>query len=457
MNTTIVEEEEEFNQLLSIEDKLVVVYIGKEFLLNEFCLNLSELYVYCHFGFINENLNLNCVKKYVTETPCVILFYKQEKIMLIHNPSKNEIKNEISKFYNRKYKLENKKRFWIYNPPSLKSPPRIRRHTAVSKGDSIFIFGGISGTENTMSSKFHNNIHQYNCVTEEWSIVEEENKKIHGRCGHTAVVYEHFMYVYGGSFGIGNSKGYLRDFNRFNFVSKNWENLNDLTLDNNNPPHLSYHQCCLYDHKLIIYGGALNGSQGLSPNIIYIYDLKKLNWKKLKTTGFPDSILEVVSHSCVVFENHLYLLELSKHFFKLNLITFEWKIIGELPEEIVGYHSRGCVVFKNKLYVYGGMNPHLRLTSDKFYEFDFNSESWAKVVTYGDGPKCRSKHSMVINFRNELVFFGGCDANISNISYFNDLYFLKFGIDDCLDLMLSKLKNSTFADVEFVFLEKKIG
>jgi len=58
---------------------------------------------------------------------------------------------------------------------------------------------------------------------------------------------------------------------------------------------------------------------------------------------------------------------------------------------------------------------------------------------------------MTMNFKNELIFFGGCDANMTSINFYNDLYFFNFGIDDCLDILFSKLNDQKFCDLEFKF------
>jgi N-acetylneuraminic acid mutarotase len=359
---------------------------------------------------------------------------------------KIQIKKEIYEYYSQLNK-EHQKRFWIYFPPTLNSPPLVRRHTAVLNGDSIYVFGGVSGPENSQNTRFHNNIYRLNGLTNEWSIVKETNK-IKGRCGHAAVNYEHYMYIFGGSYSHGESKTYMRDFSRFDFYTNTWEVLNERIPDQNTPPPLAFHQMCLYDHKLILCGGALNSRSGIATDLIFIFDLKKMIWKRVNTRGMSHNIHEMVSHNCVIYKNNLYLIELSKYLHKLNLKTFQWSVVCELPEEIIGFHSRTSINYEDKLYVYGGIHKFKGFISDSFHEFDFGSETWKKVKTYGYGPLKRSKQTMNLNYKNELVFFGGFSVNEDFIMRdFNDTYVFKFGIDHILNI------NRNFEDVEIKFLK----
>jgi hypothetical protein len=89
------------------------------------------------------------------------------------------------------------------------------------------------------------------------------------RTGHTAVVYNDSMFVYGGKDGENNKLG---DIWSYNFQTKTWE---EITCEDSPLPR-SGHSSQIYKDYMIVYGGIFDICKEL--NDMHIFDLQKNRW-----------------------------------------------------------------------------------------------------------------------------------------------------------------------------------
>jgi len=96
------------------------------------------------------------------------------------------------------------------NTWSVQSPPpmRIRGHTAVVHGDSMYIFGGRDASKS-------NDTYQFNFISKVWNLIECDGVFPSPRHFHSAVIYKESMYVFGGF-----SSQNLNDIHRFCFEKR---------------------------------------------------------------------------------------------------------------------------------------------------------------------------------------------------------------------------------------------
>lgn len=236
---------------------------------------------------------------------------------------------------------------------SLKSKcPQLTEHSAVSYGNSIFLFGGSSGNSSP-EHEYGNTIHQYNIEKRTLTEVAcKGNVKPPPRSAHSAVVYKDTMYIFGGW----NGRLSCNDLYCFNFEKRKWKLV---TTTGSAPSIRRAHGAVVHSHYMYIFGG---------------YDIR-----------YPAS-----------FYNQLY---------RLNLETHEWQEVeckGNIPS---GRSRLGMVRHKDKIYVLGGWDRKEYFAD--FYEFSINTRTWKEISSnLGSLVKGIGQHSLVV-YMNWLLVFGG--------------------------------------------------
>ena len=103
------------------------------------------------------------------------------------------------------------------NDPSHQ-PPECDEHTAVVYEDFMYVFGGFVNGDRS------NEVYKFNFKSAEWSHVDGGAHKPEERAGHSAVVVElegvSFMYIFGGK---NNNDQMLNDMWRLNLSNEQWE------------------------------------------------------------------------------------------------------------------------------------------------------------------------------------------------------------------------------------------
>ncbi|KAM4626186.1 kelch domain-containing protein 1-like isoform 1-T2 [Discoglossus pictus] len=240
--------------------------------------------------------------------------------------------------------------FWKYNiacneweqlPCSRDGPETLEGHSMVAHKDVLYIFGGMidsgSNEENTP-------LWLYDIDTGTWSeskAVEGKEARPTNRKGHSAVVYQDDMYIYGGYFDI---KGAVEEFWVYSFGTEKWSALSPSTRGTGPGPR--------HGHSSVTYGSAMYLFGGLKlmaeQNDFWRFDLRRHNWSSIKTSSGPPKL---VGHASVIHQNCL------------------WIIGGGLP--------------------YRSPNSNL-------WRFHFHSRSWKKMSKgKDDGESAKMYHSAI--------------------------------------------------------------
>jgi N-acetylneuraminic acid mutarotase len=175
----------------------------------------------------------------------------------------------------------------------------------------IIINGGDTVTENYYSN--NTCIFDYNEFS--WETITPDNSTPIGRLGHSAVIYENEMYIFGGYGGHG-----LSDIHVFNLETKKWKEIKY----NCNIAPSSFHSATIHRHNMVLMGG---------------------NTNKNKLQNTHDSTdLKYLYNDMKIF----------------NLIKKEWLPVEENTEtnDVQCYDRLGHVLLtrKNELYLFGGSN-----------------------------------------------------------------------------------------------------
>lgn len=108
---------------------------------------------------------------------------------------------------------------WSFIEPKV-SPPPTESFALVenNKNSCFYIFGGY----NTKLGEFSNNLYFYDLKENFWKKIEYASQKNPGgRAGHSCVLYDEKIYLFGGE--VFNQK--YRDFWLFNLISLTWQEI----------------------------------------------------------------------------------------------------------------------------------------------------------------------------------------------------------------------------------------
>ena len=118
----------------------------------------------------------------------------------------------------------------------------------------MIVFGGFEDGERT------NDTIAYNLKSNVWTAIKhEQGKRPCPRSGHSAVIQGNFMYVFGGK--AGNSLK-LNDLWQFNIQSHVWTEIKPV--DDERPEVRSGHTAVVWDGVMVIFGGIFEVTKELN-------------------------------------------------------------------------------------------------------------------------------------------------------------------------------------------------
>jgi hypothetical protein len=178
--------------------------------------------------------------------------------------------------------------------------------------------------------------------------------------GHSAVVYQKSMYIYGGFNSSGFSPKEIFEFN-FGFF---FSNLNSDTFQwkiietkTGIIPQRFNHACVLKNDSMFVSGGIHEGENHLDD--LCEYSFLDNSWKTIQTKGeIPEKSF---GHHLFIFDHKIHWIGSSekneKSIFCLDSNTLEWKYLKEYSSEKFGTLSR--IIFHNgTIYHFGGYESH---------------------------------------------------------------------------------------------------
>ncbi|XP_067890987.1 leucine-zipper-like transcriptional regulator 1 homolog [Heterodontus francisci] len=200
------------------------------------------------------------------------------------------------------------KDFWRYNIAqndweeldyaSGTAPEELEEPSLVAHEGMIYVFGGMMDSSYTQG-KTPLWIYDIGGVRWTWwyktfsSEVLKQTPK--NRKGHSAVVFEAQMYVYGGYVDI---KGPSQEFWNFSFDAKDWCPVFTSCGDVGPGPRYS-HSAAVYKRGMYLFGGLV----GLvEQNDFWKWDFNSSTWSRIKARSGPH---QLVGHSAVVYQDSM--------------------------------------------------------------------------------------------------------------------------------------------------------
>jgi len=280
-------------------------------------------------------------------------------------------------------------------------PPKRSGHTMVVMNNKIYIFGGLDLNSDGVLSRFNDfyeiDVTLYPRTSKRINDDFETETLPSGRNGHTMVVLNNKIYIFGG-YGL-NSDGVLSRFNDFYEIDVTLypptsKRINDDFETEILPSERHGHTMVVLNNKIYIFGGFGINSVGVSG---YLNDFYEIDIEESTSTQINDDF------------------------------DTETEI---LPTARSGHTM---VVMNNKIYIFGGfglisVNPYQFGDLNDFYEIDVTLNPPISKRINNDNsdttlPPKRSEHTMVV-LSNKIYIFGGDGLT----GYLNDFYKIEIDV-----------------------------
>ncbi|XP_029766334.1 putative protein tag-53 isoform X3 [Terrapene carolina triunguis] len=177
--------------------------------------------------------------------------------------------------------------FWRYNIASNKwekldcsedGPEELEEHSMVAYQGILYIFGGMLDSAFTQAKI---PLWMYDIDSARWTecrhtAVEIESTAPANRKGHSAVVYNSSMYIYGGYFDI---KGISQEFWALRFDTGEWSQVSPLSCDAGPGPRHG-HSAVVYGTGMYLFGGLMGLSEQRD---LWKWDFTSCKWSTIRT------------------------------------------------------------------------------------------------------------------------------------------------------------------------------
>jgi N-acetylneuraminic acid mutarotase len=248
--------------------------------------------------------------------------------------------------------------------PVLGIPPKFARHTAVTIGDKIYLFGGFDG----VSKHFHLSV--FDTKSTEWTSPKPLGSTPPSRTNHSAVAVGTRMYIFGGMYkdsSAGSDKLiFLNDMYALETDGPlRWERIQQR---GNAPTPRCGHRMVVFGNMLVLFGGGCGEQWDSKFSDVYVFDTTTNEWTKPKITGQAPVCTFTVTFAAGVF-----------------------------------------------LFVFGGQSLHDNNLTNELYCLDTVSLTWSNLSTTGVKPKERDMASGNVVDNSMYMFGGYCGTAIDNL------------------------------------------
>lgn len=347
------------------------------------------------------------------------------------------------------FKLTRNKSYSWQRIEAMGSKPTPRSlHSGVVVGDFMYIFGGYDGTQRI------NDFFRYNFKRNDWEIINSNSPPPSLRDRHSAVSYSTNIYIFGGYDGINR----VNDLFEYSIEENSWREI--ISLNESAKPSPRHSQTAVvYQRYLYIFGGY----DGIYKNDFYQFDLKEKIWNVIRDRNPSSENWPTPRYrtSSIVYMDKLYIYgghDGSKHlndFYSFDFEKQQWSFLnqGELLPSPRDSHV--AVLYKDSMFIFGGSTGFLDFAHrNEFFEYDFNEQKWNQVKVLGTlQPSNRFCHVGVI-FNSSFYVFGGYDGT----NRLNDFYKFNFEGEEndktyptLIEDLKSYVNNDRYSDIILEF------
>jgi len=248
--------------------------------------------------------------------------------------------------------------------PASGTPPRFARHSAVTIGPTVYLFGGFDG----VSQHFH--LAAYETESNTWGIPDVVGCVPPSRTNHAAAAIDTRMYIFGGMYkdnsGTNDKLVFLNDMYCLDTAVKpmRWTKLNQR---GDVPAARCGHRLLALGSHLVLFGGGCGEQWDMKYSDVHVFNPATNTWTRPKITGQAPVCTFTVAFVLGVF-----------------------------------------------LFVFGGQSLHDNNLTNDLYVLDTVSMEWGKIVAQNQYPSPRDMASGNV-VDNVMHMFGGyCGSAIDN-------------------------------------------
>ncbi|EFO95506.1 hypothetical protein CRE_09400 [Caenorhabditis remanei] len=247
------------------------------------------------------------------------------------------------------------------------------------------------------------------------------------RYGHTAVEYNGKAYVWGGR---NDDYGACNLMHEYDPAKNMWRKVE---IDGFIPPSRDGHTAVIWNNQMFVFGGFEEDSQRFSQET-YVFDFGTATWREMHTKNTPplwrdfhtasviDGVMYIFGgrsdHNGQVGDEHLFHTTQDLYddtLMALNLTTGVWTK-QEIPADATcrpgGRRSHSTWVYGGKMYMFGGYLGTRNVHYNELYCFDPSTVSWSIIDVRGKYPTARRRHCSVVS-NGRVYLFGGTMPNPS--------------------------------------------
>ncbi|OQR80861.1 hypothetical protein THRCLA_11922 [Thraustotheca clavata] len=241
------------------------------------------------------------------------------------------------------------------------------------------------------------------------------------RSGHASVVVNGIMYVFGG-YNDGNCH---YDLYAFDLMHHHWTHIENKS--NVYPDGRASHAWCASadQTKLYLFGGSGPhwGQTNMGKLLQFTIAIQK--WSIVPTNGTHPP--PGYGQTMVSIKNKLYLFGgTSGHVYVNDLYIFDqdtltWACIATTGNKPSPRYKHQAAVVGSDMYIIGGglYDPPKGLID--VFKFDTITCHWSQMECFGDVPRSRIAHSVVVQDENTFLMFGGRDENGTRMNELSSL------------------------------------
>ncbi|MBN3292068.1 KLDC3 protein, partial [Polypterus senegalus] len=343
----------------------------------------------------------------------------------------------------------------------LEGGPRRVNHAAVSVGHKVYSFGGYCSGEDYETLR-QIDVHVFNAVSLRWTKLppvrtsgrEHAREVPYMRYGHTAVLVDDTIYVWGGR---NDTEGACNVLYAFDVNNHKWFTPR---ISGTVPGARDGHSACVLGKCMYIFGGyeqLVNNHKWFTPRIsgtvpgardghsacvlgkcMYIFGgYEQLGtaarWRDFHSATIIGTKMFVFGGRADRFgpfhsNNEIYCNKIKVFDTEMNC-WLDSPATQILPE---GRRSHSAFACNGELYIFGGYNARLDRHFNDLWKFNPESFTWKKIEPKGKGP-CPRRRQCCCMVGDKIILFGGTSpcpeqgmGDEFNLMDHSDLYILDF-------------------------------
>ena len=404
----------DYNNLLSSynaisQNKLIYNNILKSYkgiMIYEYAKNITKLnpIIKMHENNINQNIKIFPSITKSMEINKKKDYFEDDEELLIDTEKNNDSELSITKNLDEKLfdksLLYKRTRLYLlmnsYQYPLKNFPGSLSEFAITQNQKECILFGGYNTGKNP-------NVWKFNGSERSWDIIKAIGNKTNARHGHTAILKNKNLYVFGGLYTLLKT---FANLEIFNLETKKW--ISPVFNTKNLVELRKNHVACSIGNYMLIQGGINESGEILSD--CYLLNYQPLQWKIPPLKKESIKIPSLAYHSCCSVLPEWLREEPSFTIFK------------KIPEEnlrLTSIKEIGIYIFGGKCSKSGTLNKNIYVL-----KIGSNELEWILLNTYGSPPRRRFGASMAFYEEGNMLIIHGGRHNAKSNFALNDTFIL---------------------------------